>query len=175
MRFPRLISFYRAYPEFDGYTDEQCRKLLLQARLRRGDAAWVLPLLASIVLVGLWSIIALGVIRALATLLGITLTGNNLWIVLLLFEVPGFVVTFVWLRRIMLVRSVRRLVNRAACPFCEFSLVGLPVRTNAVRCPECGQVVILSENGLAPEDIRVDSPDPYQAMRRANARAGGRA
>lgn len=171
MRIPRLLAFYRAYPEFDGYSDEQCRKLLLQARLRRGDAAWVLPLLASIVLVGFWSIVALGVIRALATLLGITVGGGNLWAALLLFVVPAFIVSFVWLRRTMLVRSVRRLVNRAACPYCEFSLVGLPVRTNAVRCPECGQVVILSQNGLSPEDVRIDAPDPYRAMRSANARA----
>ncbi|MBX3404802.1 MAG: hypothetical protein KF699_15440 [Phycisphaeraceae bacterium] len=160
MRLPRLLAYYRAYPEFDGYSDEQCRKLLLQARLRRGDAAWVLPLLAAGGFAAAWSVIALGLVRIAAALLGLTLTGESTLLGVFMFVTPAFIVVYSWVRRSMLVRSVRRLVNRAACPFCEFSLVGLPVKINTVRCPECGEKVRLSEHGIRHEDLRPGLPYP---------------
>lgn len=160
MRFPRLLAYYRAHPEFDGYSDEQCRKLLLQARLRRGDAAWVLPLLAASGFAAAWSVVALGLVRIAAALLGLTLTGEATLLGMIIIVGPAFVVVYSWVRRSMLVRSVRRLVNRAACPFCEFSLVGLPVKINSVRCPECGEKVRLSEHGIRHEDLRPGLPYP---------------
>jgi hypothetical protein len=171
MRFPRLLAYYRAYPEFDGYSDEQCRKLLLQARLRRGDAAWVLPLLSAGGLAAAWSVVALGLIRVAAALLGLTLAGVGVLLWLVMAVAPVFVVGFAWVRRAMLVRSVRRLVNGAACPFCEFSLVGLPVRINTVRCPECGEKVRLTEHGIRQEDLRAGLPYPPASAGEGTRRA----
>ncbi len=162
MRFPRLFAFYRSYPEFDGYSDEQCRKLVLQARLRRGDAAWVIPLLAAIGLMGAWTIFGGGLLVLLAAMAGRSLPSPFVLVTpILLFEVPGFIVGYVWIRRIMLVRSIRRLIHRAVCPFCEFSLRGLPVKINTVICPECGQRVKLTAHGIRREDLDVDAPDPF--------------
>lgn len=160
MRLPRPLAFYRAYPEFDGYTDEQCRKLLLQARLRRGDAAWVLPLLAAIGFAAAWSVVALGLVRIAAALLGLALTRQSTLLAMFMIVTPALVVVYSWVRRGMLVRSVRRLMNGAACPFCEFSLVGLPVKINTVRCPECGEKVRLTEHGIRQEDLRAGLPYP---------------
>ena len=56
-------------------------------------------------------------------------------------------------RWMLLVRSIRRIINKAACPFCEFSLVGLRVEHGWVRCPECGQRVYLHEHRLTPDDL----------------------
>lgn len=56
----------------------------------------------------------------------------------------------------LLVRSIKRLINRAGCPFCEFSLVGLRIEHGWVRCPECGQRVYLHEHRLSEEDILTD-------------------
>jgi len=162
MRFPRLLAFYRSYPEFDGYSDEQCRKLVLQARLRRGDAAWVMPLLAALGLMGAWTIFGGVLLVLLASMAGRTLPSPVVLMTpILLFEIPGFIVAYVWIRRIMLVRSIRRMINRAVCPFCEFSLRGLPVKINTVTCPECGQRVKLTAHGIRREDLDVDSPDPF--------------
>lgn len=160
MRLPRLLAYYRAYPEFDGYSDEQCRKLLLQAQLRRGDAAWVLPLVGAAAASGFWLFVAVGLVRAFASLLSVTIVGGNFLLAVAVLVAPVFVAVFVGVRRAMLVRSVRRLVNRAACPFCEFSLVGLPVRVNTVQCPECGEKVRLSEHGIRHEDLRPCLPYP---------------
>lgn len=171
MRSPRLLAYYRAYPEFDGYSDEQCRKLLLQARLRRGDAAWVLPLVAAAAAAGFWLFVAAGLVHALAALLGITIVGGNFLLAVAVLVAPVFAAAFVGVRRAMLVRSVRRLVNRAACPFCEFSLVGLPVRVNTVRCPECGEKVRLSEHGIRHEDLRPGLPYPPAPTREGRDRA----
>lgn len=163
MRLPRLFAFYRSYPEFDGYSDEQCRKLVLQARLRRGDAAWVLPLVAAIGLVAAWTILGAGLLLMLASLSGRPLPSPVTFVTpILLFEIPGFIVAYVWVRRLLLVRSIRRIVNRAVCPFCEFSLVGLPVKLAAVTCPECGQKVRLYTHGIRPEDLEVNAPDPFK-------------
>jgi hypothetical protein len=162
MRFPRLFAFYRSYPEFDGYSDEQCRKLVLQARLRRGDAAWVMPLLAALGLMVAWTIFGGGLLVLIASMAGRNLPPFGTFLTpIFLFEIPGFIVAYVWVRRIMLVRSIRRLINRAVCPFCEFSLVGLPVKVNAVICPECGQKVQLTAHGIRREDLDVDAPDVF--------------
>ena len=165
MRFPRLFAFYRSYPEFDGYTDEQCRKLVLQARLRRGDAAWVMPLLAALGLMIAWTVVGGGVLVLAAHAAGRSLpTPSSFMTPILVFQVPGFIVAYVWVRRVMLVRSIRRMVNRAVCPFCEFSLRGLPVKVNAVVCPECGQRVQLSAHGIRKEDLDLDAPDLFAPL-----------
>ncbi len=163
MRFPRLFAFYRSYPEFDGYSDEECRKLVLQARLRRGDAAWVIPLLAAMAMMGAWTVFGGGLLVLAASMSGRPLPPLASFLVpILLFEVPGFIVAYVWIRRLMLVRSIRRLIHRAVCPFCEFSLVGLPVKVAAVICPECGQKVRLYTHGIRPEDLEVNGPDAFK-------------
>lgn len=187
MRFPRLFAFYRSYPEFDGYSDEQCRKLVLQARLRRGDAAWVMPLLAAIGLMAAWTIFGGALLVLLASMAGRNLPSPAAFLTpIFLFEIPGFIVAYVWVRRLMLVRSIRRMVNRAVCPFCEFSLVGLPVKINAVICPECGQKVQLTAHGIRREDLEVDAlstfapPTPARSlpnrtpMRQHSSNGGGR-
>lgn len=178
MRFPRVFAFYRSFPEFDGYSDEQCRKLVLQARLRRGDAAWVMPLLVAIALMGAWTLVGGALLVLLASMAGRNLPSFGSFLTpILLFEIPGFIVAYVWVRRIMLVRSIRRLINRAVCPFCEFSLVGLPVKVNAVICPECGQKVQLTAHGIRREDLEVDAPDPFappKPARRASPSGRGR-
>lgn len=176
MRFPRLFAFYRSYPEFDGYSDEQCRKLVLQARLRRGDAAWVIPLLAALGVMVAWTIFGGGLLVLLASVSGRNLPSVGAFLgPILLFEIPAFIVTYVWVRRLMLVRSIRRLTNRAVCPFCEFSLRGLPVNVNTVICPECGQRVKLTAHGIRREDLDVDAPDLFaQSTRASTSRTQGR-
>ncbi len=165
MRFPRLFAFYRAYPEFDGYSDEQCRKLVLQARLRRGDAAWVMPLLAAVGITAAWTIFGGGFLILLAASTGRPLPPEPVLITpILFFAAPGLIVTYVWVRRQMLVRSIRRMINRAVCPFCEFSLVGLPVKLSAVVCPECGERIRLYTHGIRPEDLEVDAPAPFAPL-----------
>ena len=53
---------------------------------------------------------------------------------------------------------------RALCPFCEFSLVGLMPSQGRVRCPECGEVVVLAEHRIHEDDLIPDTPEGRKAM-----------
>lgn len=54
--------------------------------------------------------------------------------------------------------AVDRLLARAVCGKCLYSLQGLRVENGSVRCPECGTVTTLAEAGLTPEAIALGRP-----------------
>lgn len=157
-------------PELSSYSDDEYDKLVRQAKLRRGDAIWVLPGLAGILVGMAWIGVGIGVMLAIkasnaaaavaaAGVGGIpaaTPSMRGLAIGNLLVGVLIAVAVAVAVRWFLLVRSIKRLINRAGCPFCEFSLVGLRVEHGWVRCPECGQRVYLHEHRLSEEDILTD-------------------
>ncbi len=68
-----------------------------------------------------------------------------------------FLAAFFGLRWTMIVRSIHNILNKAGCPFCDFSLVGLKIEMGKVRCPECGGDVYLHEHRLNPDDLIPDS------------------
>jgi len=146
----RLITtqVYRAFPELDGYSDEQCRRFVRAAgalRLQRGlhGVAILVVAFLGCVTTGIAASLVLNVARpylsrpttsegAEAVILGMTmvavlLTGGCVCLVLKDFSLR---------RRIRFVLSVR-----GACVSCHYSLVGLPIGArNRVRCPECGEM-----------------------------------
>ena len=157
-------------PELSGYSDQEYDRLVGEAKLRRGDALWVLPVLAGILAGIVWVGVGIGIMLAIkasnaaaavavAAAGGIPASSASLrgWSIgNLLVGVLIAVAVAVALRWYLLVRSIKRLINRAGCPFCEFSLVGLRIQKGWVRCPECGQRVYLHEHRLSEEDILTD-------------------
>ena len=157
-------------PELSSYSDDEYDKLVRQAKLRRGDAIWVIPglagALAGIAWIGIGIAVMLAIkasnaaaAAAMSAAGGIPAASPSLrgWAVgNLLVGVLISVAVAVAVRWYLLVRSIKRLINRAGCPFCEFSLVGLRVEHGWVRCPECGQRVYLHEHRLSEEDILTD-------------------
>ncbi len=153
-------------PELSGYSDQEYDRLVAQAKLRRGDAIWVLPGLAGILAGIVWVGVGVGIMLAIkasnaaavaAGSISIANTSIRGWVVgNICVGLLIAVAAAVSVRWLLLVRSIKRLINRAGCPFCEFSLVGLRVDHGWVQCPECGQRVYLHEHRLTEEDILTD-------------------
>lgn len=151
-------------PELEKVSEEEYDRLVWQARYRRGDAIWVIPLLSGILAAAAWGGIAWLLTLSFRAFAGGQLISQGLgrWvgvniIVACLFFIAGVMLT----RWTMIVRSIRIMLNRAACPFCDFSLVGLTISDGAVKCPECGQRVVLHEHRIHEADITI--PRPFDA------------
>ena len=147
-------------PGLSSYSDAEYERLVGQAKLRRGDAIWILPGLAGVLVAGAWIgvgvaiVVAMKSARTSPTGMSLRVLGlANILVAILLGTAVAMLV-----RWVLLVRSIRRIVNRAGCPFCEFSLVGLRVNHGWVQCPECGQRVYLFEHRMTPEDLYTRRP-----------------
>ncbi len=179
----RFTRFYRADPTFSRLSDERCEALAVQARLQRGDAIWLIPgglaALSGAVLAGFGHLIVSLILTVAGgngavpvTAPALAPAGANVNALATVLELMNLTVTlsvmigvFVLLRRVMLIRSMRRIHNKAVCPFCEFSLVGLFVQHGRVQCPECGQSILLAEHRLSEDDLIPDTPEGLRVMR----------
>jgi hypothetical protein len=156
----RFLSAIFNVPELEKYSDDEYDKLMRKARLRRGDALWVIPAAVGIAGALVWVGVGVLLTFGMKAINGIGLSGAPMarWIALNVFV--GLLVAFAigaathwWL----LVRSIRRLINKAGCPYCEFSMVGLRVQKGWVQCPECGQRVYIFDMNLREEDLMTDA------------------
>jgi len=173
MRLP-FTKVYRAFSEFDSLSDEECERYVRHVRSQRRWQYELLPLITTLVLMLVWPVgwvvltdefpgqrlpipdshdgrvILLGATTVLfPALVGLTLRDFALW----------------W--------GVRDEVNRARCPKCLQSLLGVPVQEiglggdlakRFIRCPECGRKYMLLDIGITPRDLipfeqRAVSPD----------------
>lgn len=158
----RVLRQHLSIPEVEKYSDEQYERLIIQARIRRGDAIWVLPLAAGIVAAGAWTgasaLMAMVLSKSFSPAALASHIGNFRWIGLnAAVMITLFLAAAVGLRWLMIVRSIRNILNRAGCPFCDFSLVGLKVEHGRVKCPECGSDVFLHEHRLNADDLIPES------------------
>lgn len=185
MPLPRITRFYRAYSEFDKYSDIECQGLVVQAQGRRGDAAWVVPLglaLSIGLVVGAFASMAAFVVLTAAgggqapvagasAGTGTAPASNTAALTMLLITgvfaavLVAVIVAFILIQRAMLVRTMKKMIARGLCPYCEFSLVGLVAHSGRVRCPECGEEVVLSEHRMTEDELIPDSAEGLRAMR----------
>lgn len=177
MRRRLQVKVYRTLPELDGCTDAECERMVVRAHMRRGDAAWVLPLLvgAGAGVAVVWGAVILGTILATARSGGNPPTHNaevTIWAVALTLGLGVLGVLYVLVQRRMIIATLRDLANRAGCPYCEFSLVGLTPKNNAVKCPECGELVVLHDHGIAREDLLGNTLGARAALRAKKHGAG---
>jgi hypothetical protein len=167
MRIP-LTKVYRAFPELDQFTDEQCRGYEARARAKRQTSKAFFATIGVICSILILILGFAGVNEIEYWLLG-PFSPWRVWILRHFLDVPleyvdkvipfiavgivGLMTRDVWLRR-----AIRLELNRTTCPRCEYQLLGLPVSNGLVGCPECGQKTRLDLLGLRPEDLAM--PDP---------------
>lgn len=165
-----LLSLFRP-KDLEHIPERKYRQLIFQALVRRGDAAWAVPAVVGIVAAMAW-IAAGAAVAALVTRGG----GGVNWmrvgaVNVMIGGLVAFTVGSV-VRWRMVTASIRRLINKAVCPYCEFSLMGLQAEYGGVVCPECGERVMLGELGLSPEDLHEAPNTPYAGAGRLGSYSG---
>jgi hypothetical protein len=180
MRLP-FTKVYRAFSEFDSLSDEECDRYVRHVRASQRWQYQVLPLISTIALVIAWPV-AWSVLSNVVTLSRwVPLPDSHDGQVVLLGVTTVLVPAMVGLllRDFALWWGVRDEVNRARCPKCRQSLLGVPVQEiglggdpakRFIRCPECGRKHMLLDIGITPRDLipfeqRAVAPD-FGAKRR---------
>lgn len=166
MRIP-LHKVYRAFPEFDRFSDERCEAYMLYVGRRYAGsltAVGLLVWLGAIVgtLVGLVPAVRIG--AAISRWYAKSpYPPDEYWVISILLPLAALmlacalvalVVRDVHLRSVM-----RKQLKGITCPGCSYSLLGAVVQEGCVRCPECGDVLRLAERGLRVADFQVGSDD----------------
>ena len=178
MRIP-LTKVYRAFPELDGFPDHECRRFVRRARRRVLVWMWV-PVVG---LFGSFAAIAAAIVavnvhfrdqlrslsrwfdRAIGGVIPVEYPVGDLAVAaIFLFAITvGPWLAFALPRDSLIRRAVAKRIEIADCTGCEHSLIGLPLLTGradpAVRCPECGRDMVLSEIGLIPDDLLARAGD----------------
>lgn len=174
MRIP-ISKVWRAFPEFDAFTDAECAIYVRQAKKRKRAT------LSSAVLGGLFVGMPLGTAVAVGGVALVNFITDRVnkstvdppWVFWV--EIAAAVIlAFAWgliglmspliARDITLRRIMRRQLTSLACG-CGYSLLGqTPFRDDefgeAVRCPECGvRVPVGGEHGLRRESLMVTVRD----------------
>ena len=133
---------YRAFPELDGFTDEQCRNYL--QRVYGGVPARVAVGLVSLVL-------GVGVAFAVGWVCVSVANANpGRTSIVGVFALAAVIAAFGFgtliSRDVLLRLLVRRVLGEVGlCPSCDYSAMGLLVSVDfAVTCPECGNGIDLS-------------------------------
>lgn len=139
----RLITWkiWRAFPELDRFSDEQCRKFIRAADARVG---WgVLRAIVCIVFAIFAFFVSAMLTGGLLAAIFRDSKGASVGLVgtILMVALTASSVLTLLIRDIMLRQLLRRLIDkRGACERCGYSLLGLPVDDNLnARCPECGE------------------------------------
>ncbi len=166
MRIP-LHKVYRAFPEFDRFSDERCEAYMLYVHRRYASRLTTVG-----ILVWLGAIFSTVVGLFPVTRIGTALTRwysksayppDDLWyasivlplaILMLICALAALVVRDIHLRGVM-----RRQLKGVTCAACSYSLLGAVVSGDSVRCPECGEAFFISARGLRPEDFQVGRDD----------------
>jgi hypothetical protein len=188
-------DFYSQVPSLEHLSEKQRRRLVWQAATKRGDAIWVIPMSLAVAVTGLWLAVGWKLMTIVAAAMGPPPAQPSATAVAaaafggptpvaatpavppalktILFGLAVLVFIFAWLitRRVLVIRTVKRLINRVACPTCEFSLRGLKPQGAYVTCPECGERVNLYEHGLSPDDLVLerDKHKPFEGAGRFGA------
>ena len=160
MRLP-LSKPYRAFPEFDPFTDFECRMCIWDGRRRRPFMSIGVATLqfVSVVLGTIVAFHALALVadidyryEARRPVLYAFMITAAVGVPLMLGFLGSLLIRDRWLRA-----AHRRRMDLAKCPRCRYSLVGLAIEQGPegrfVLCPECGSQTRLKSAGLTAEDL----------------------
>ncbi|GJQ30166.1 MAG: hypothetical protein HBSAPP03_20500 [Phycisphaerae bacterium] len=149
MRIP-ASKVYRAFPEFDRFSDEQCEGFLRAVARHPGRRA------GRLLVQCLATLAALLVIGFLSSRLAVVIEDavgrgpQTIWrdslppLVWLVTTLPLSGLVYLIVKDFLLRRAIARVMNqRGSCASCGYGLTGLPVQPDGrVICPECGQFVM---------------------------------
>jgi len=184
----RIIAspIYRAFPELDGFTDEQCRRYVDLAR--GGQRSRVMFEVARVML-------SLGCVFVSSSVLLRNWSWSDAdWLITLSVAMLAtvFLLGMLFWRDVLLRLLVRGVLRGSArCPSCDYSAMGLVVSANhAVTCPECGKCIDITAHrdhcvagadgalrfmpprGLVFEENRLWAPQRRRAVFRSVRRIG---
>jgi hypothetical protein len=156
VRLP-VDKIYRAVPELDAFSDEQCEAFVRRARTdhRWSMFAWVfLAVVAGVVCGLVWLVGGAASVAALHRA-GVARSDSMLFPLVLLVGAAVFPAgTGLWVRDRSLRRAIARSIAGARCGGCGYSLLGLtPDAGGNVQCPECGLSINLAEYKLTEEHL----------------------
>jgi hypothetical protein len=160
MRIP-LMQVYRAFPELDSFSDEECERFVTRAKTHQGTM--LMAGYAGAALAGVATSCPSGwMLWRLTHWLGRPferpgITDDRIELEMFAIVIVGTVLAAAGVgfavRDLTLRKAIARAITLASCPRCRYSLLGLPVERGLVQCPECGHPVNLHEMGLTPEDL----------------------
>lgn len=176
MRLP-FSKPWRAFAEFDGVPDGDCRRYVADACVNQPWLTARLPLLCAGLALIAWPAAWILADEFLPVRKFVPLPGRGdgllVWYVVttvLVAAGAGLV-----LRDLGVYFALKRELRRVECPKCGQNLMGVPLQrigvdpdpmNQFIRCPECGKKYVLMELGLTPRDLV-----PYE-QRVVDARVG---
>lgn len=159
---------YRAFPELNRFSNEQCRRFVARAQRRHPVATALSAAAALAATAGGWAMIAVGwsaLARALpadwSRAVSVHEMGVIAWMIVLVVCMTVGPLCGLSVRWLCVRWLVRRHLNRAVCPRCRTSILGRPLEPGAeptVACQRCGASVPLAARGLCPEDVIAAAP-----------------
>jgi hypothetical protein len=163
MRLPRAKP-WRAFEAFDHIPEEECLRLVRQMIANLPRWVGLLPWLAgALAFIGVP--VALVVLAQLPSTTGwIPSLGSTQadGIALVILGVLSTALAALATRDVIILVGLRRMLRKASCPKCGYSLVGVKLTTRGVdpdpaktevKCPECGRRWVLLDIGLTPRDL----------------------
>lgn len=155
---------YRAFPEFDGLSEEDCRRYLRGVIARRPGLVRALPAGVALGLFIVWPVawVVLAMLLPIARWVPMPASLEGRLILLVVSTVLVSGISGLLVRDFALWWGMRAEVNRARCPKCGQSLMGVPVQTlgaegdpasRYVRCPECGRKYGLLDIGITVREL----------------------
>lgn len=163
-------KIYRAFPELDQFSDEQCERFM--QRIRVSGLRKTLPQAVFLAVTGAGLVLACVVSGFVLAILeaglqsrrnGDVLSVFDFVVLLVGFGLPVFIGLIA--RDFTLRRHLKLVINekldRIRCLTCKYILIGQVVHENRVTCPECGFVMSLDQLGIVEEDlVPPDMNDP---------------
>ncbi len=158
----RIVTskLYRAFPELDHLTDEQCERLIRRVRNQRFNA-WKTACM-SIVAVVATTVAAIVLVFLMGSMLGDWLEKTDLrqtiaaWIsIIAIIGWPAFmglITRDVYLRHGLMI-ALNDYIERVRCLKCQYILIGLPAEAGRVTCSECGHMMTLDSLGASEQDL----------------------
>jgi hypothetical protein len=157
-----LATVYRAFPELDRFTDDECRRLVYRAQLHAVQASSMGCVLTMFV-AGM-GFLAVGLAGSISwRVLGGTWihrvvrhsdvlndVGGPMLIVL---AIVGSLAAGLLVRDRTLREQLRGQIGRTTCPACSASLLGSARSADSLRCGGCDRVYTFGELGLESEDL----------------------
>ncbi len=160
MRIP-IRKIYRAFPELDEFSDEQCERFM--RRIEVSGVSKTTPGLAFLVVGGIGLLFGCVISAGIHSGIEDRYRNSALWFVTLLSAAPVFVTTLLPVligfvaRDLLLRRQFKQVINekleRIRCLDCRYVLIGQVPRDDLVTCSECGRVHQLRELGIVAEDL----------------------
>src|SRR2546430_111533 len=131
MRIP-FTKVYRAFPEFDSLSDEDCARYVRQVKAHRRGLVQVLPAIITLVLVIGWPVGWLAALwydpGAVMRNVPMPATPEGRAVLLLVTSVMVPAIVGLLVRDFGMWLGLRDEVIRARCPRCKQSLLGVPIQ-----------------------------------------------